>query len=288
MSGNASTSSAVPPVTVRQSRAPIGSGNHTRLSPCGWSSRQVPSCHVLDRDPALVADGGDARRGRPIRSARRGSRRPRGRSRSRAATSTSARPGAKPHPSPTVTSALFAFGCSAGMASMASWSSSAETHGTPAVIAAVTTAWSRPVGSAQAMASIPSGIGSPGSNASTVAFSPSESATFGIRPASWPASSTSVTPGVSTNCRAVRVPTAPTPATSTLTGTQVLRARANRRSSAARRLCRASVQSDRRRRPGRTPRARGAGLSQTRECIEAPCYDRPLPGAIAQSVRAHR
>ena len=51
--GNASTSSAPPPVTRLQSRPPIGSGNHTSVSPCGCSSRQLPSCH--DRTDARRA-----------------------------------------------------------------------------------------------------------------------------------------------------------------------------------------------------------------------------------------
>ena len=78
------------------------------------------------------------------------------------ATSTSARPGANPAPIAIVTSALFAFGSSARIASIASCSSSLETNGTPAAMAAVTTAWSTPAGSAHATTSMPSGIGSPG------------------------------------------------------------------------------------------------------------------------------
>ena len=76
-------------------------------------------------------------------------------------------------------------------------------------------------------------------------------------------------PGVSTSWRAARVPTAPTPTTSAVvTGIRAPRARANRRSSAARRPCRASARCS----PiaPATPSTSSTRLKTftTRECIE--------------------
>ena len=108
--GNASTSNAPLPVTRLQSRPPIGSGNHTSVSPCGCSSRQLPSCHErTDARRACRTAATLLGPAQPTRATRMSST---ARNISPAwATNTSARPGANPAPSAIVTSALFAFGC---------------------------------------------------------------------------------------------------------------------------------------------------------------------------------
>ena len=210
--------------------------------------------------------------------------------------------GREPAPSAIVTPALFAFGWSARIASIASCSSSLETNGTPAVIAAVATAWSTPVGSAHATTSMPSGIGSPGR----------ERVHRGLRHRArrrpWPCGRRRCRPAAPRRrpgCRPVGGRHACRRRRhrrrATLTGTRAPRARASLRSSGARRPCPASARSARRAGQAEDEEHAAEGLHSAGVYRAASafgfrperratpyCYDRRLPGAIAQSVRAHR
>ena len=303
-SGNASTSSAPPPVTRLQSWPPIGSGNHTSVSPCGCCSRQPLSCHERTdarracrtaatllgpaqptRGDADLVDRVEHRPARGVRARRRG-------------------PGAKPQPSAT----RDARAERVGLQGRESPRSRRDRRRSRRTGRRRRSPPSRPRGRRRRAAHTRRrrrrrGAASPGVNACD--RRPCRRAPR--RP--WPSgrcrdprAAPRSTPGVSTSWRAARVPTAPTPATSALTGTRAPRARASHRWSVARHPCRAAARSDRSHRPSRRRGARGGRPSQrgsvssgTRTAnrpgsVVAPAIATidAFPGAIAQSVRAHR